>query len=1472
MPKIVKIPLLVIAILLGLALILWGVLQTTWFQNKLKNLLLSQLEEQLGTTVSIDEVEIQYFDKFEASGIYLEDERGDSLFYIASIKADYDLWSWNKEKVHFDKLIIDQPKVFFKIREGESAMNLQFLIDHFQQTDTSSSSAMVISVDELVLQEGYFQLQNFNREAPKDRSFNENNLRFYHINGTLKEFELINDSLNFVTNDLNTIEHCGFEIQQLSANCIISSSVMDYSNLSLKTNRSHIKDYVRFNYNSYKDFSSFVTDIRISSKLNQSSIHTKDLEYFSNELSVYDELIELDGQVSGTVARIRAKKLKAKFGELASFDGNVKITGIPDMSNTFWDLDVNSFNTKTNSLAQILQISDISSELQALRALEFSGQFTGFLKEFVSYGTISTALGNAKTDIKFGIDPNGLEAYTGSISTQGFNLGPLIGNEQLGKAAFALNIDGKGLELEKLDANINGKVHQLNFADYNYQNISLDGDFKFELFQGSVQIDDPNLVMDFSGLLDLNKELARSQATTNISYANLYELGLDKKQSSISLNGEMDLHGTDMDNLGGTMVLDKLVWTGVNEVYPIENISLNINPETKELELNSSLVDLKLEGEYEFSELPDLFTGMLSSLYPSDAEVESNESNNMVDLDLKIKEYHPLIEQYVSGVKFDEASLNLTMNAEEGSVKLTSEFENVSSSSIGSESLQFTLNKLNYKDDASYTMSAEQFQLGDTVLFYFINAKGEVEDDKINIQLEAQRDINLNAHIDAYIKASNDSISLFFNKVDALINEKLWQMGTTDFANIVYHEGLTELFYFDFRNKKEIIFFDGAFGNNTNKINFVFDQFLLSNANPFLSAFNMSVGGVANGYVDLTYREGFPIFESDFVLDQLSLDGDTLGDFILVSQTADHPLKVKVDGRIEHGLFNGMAIGGDIDFNNTDDALNLLLTNQKSSVKPFEKYLSGLVSNMSGHSTANLHIGGPISQPKLSGYTKFSDLTFTVDYLQTTYKASALVEVGNDFFKINSAEIVDRFGHKGTAGGEIKHNNYSDFVFDLIIDNLDNFECLNTKRKDNELFYGTAFADGLMQIEGPMEEILLTIRAKSRKGTKINIPLDNLETDGQLSYIQFVDLTADNEEIKELVTTNEGVLMDFNFEITNDADVELIFDELLGDKIKGNGHGNLRMEINTYGEFNMYGDLVIDKGDYLFTALNFINKYFTVEPGSTLKWDGDPYNATVDLTASKREYPLASSLMTGLVDAEELKDYRTTVPVDCELKLSGLLFNPNIEFGLSFPNQNEISGVDITAFNTIIQRVKQDKEELDRQVFALIVLGSFIPTAFSGASLLSGNDPNNTTTTANPLTSSVNNSLSDFVSSQLSNWLSQIDPKWQVGIDYQISNDAQARDELILSLRRKFLNDRLELQGSYDATATTGARPYDLNVQYDLSKDGSFKVRGFQKNANDPTLGNLYNITTSGVGFYYRHQFDHFWFSKDKKDSTSTNP
>ena len=419
---------------------------------------------------------------------------------------------------------------------------------------------------------------------------------------------------------------------------------------------------------------------------------------------------------------------------------------------------------------------------------------------------------------------------------------------------------------------------------------------------------------------------------------------------------------------------------------------------------------------------------------------------------------------------------------------------------------------------------------------------------------------------------------------------------------------------------------------------------------------------------------------------------------------------------------------------------------------------------------------------------------------------------------------------------------------------------MNTSRGDNSLFYGSAFIDGSAKISGPVDNIFIQVNAKSRKGTIIEIPLDDLESDHTLSYVKFVDLKKDIKKEKTF-KTEAGIQMDFNFEVTNDAEVKLIFDELLGDKIEASSHGNLRMEINTFGDFNMYGGLTIDKGNYLFTAFDLINKFFVVKPGGTLRWDGNPYNAKIDLEAIKREYPTPLPLLSGtLSSAEDSTLFQTAIPADCYLKLEGLLFNPDVTFDLGFPSQTNLNTNTNSTLNTIINRIRLDQEELNRQVFALLVLGTFIPPSFANSS-----SPELSVGAVNTGI----NSFSDFASSQINNWLGQLDTRFQLGVDYQTSYQKKA--ELILSLRRKFLNDRLELSYSTDAAAQ-GSIPYDISVKYTIGDDGNLKVQGFQKQANDPTIGSITNVRTTGVGLFYRYQFDKFRLRRrKKKPATKSN-
>ncbi|MBR9859158.1 hypothetical protein GYB22_00105 [bacterium] len=1460
MSKIIKISLITLGVILGLLLILWGLMQTESFQQYLSKRLTSYLSKELKTTVKIGHVKVKYFDHLELQDFEVLDQNGDSMIHIGELEANYDFWSWSSSKVGFDYIRLDHADVKLGIPEGDSSLNLQFVISYFSAPSSAqAASTPVIQFDKIDLVNCRFNYFNKNYPAPQSRDFNENNIDFRALNGTVKDFQIINDSLVFETEELRAKEQCGLVVKSLDANCIISSTLMEYSDLKLLTERSDISNYLAFHYTSYFDFSDFIAAVDIDADLDNSEIHSKDLAYFANELKAYDDVIVATGLVNGTIDNIHGENVQLAVGDRTEFVGQVRIKGIPEMDDSYWDIDADVLVTNSMELGKFLQMETIPKELDALGDIAFSGRFMGFLNEFVGYGDLSTALGNAQTDIKFGVNAEGAEKYSGSLSSESLNLAPLLNYNNIGSAAFDLSIEGEGMEVSKLNANIKGDISFIEFNDYKYQNITLDGLIKENYYSGFASIKDENLDFEFDGSIDATVGHPVIDISAYAKTINLKTLGLDTMDSYLSFEGDINLEDTE-DDIYGVVSLDSISLKRGETMYPVKGVELiasSANPNSdKQILLKSDLVNMQLTGKYRIADLPNIGEHIIHFILPHEEDEDEKEYVEAdISLIAEIPAYHPILEEYLPELFFEHADIQLLFDSEQEKLQSSGSISELVYEEFSSDTLVFNFARNSHYDPLLSEIHLKEIHQNDTFLLKSIDFAGEAKANRLDFILDAARDSTLNANIDAYLITKSDSVEVYINHLDALINSKLWQMENTDFANVVYHDGATDLFYILLRNQNEIIFLDGTFGEGHQKLSMVLEDFLLENLNPFLESQGFSLGGKANGFIDVNYVDGYPIFESDLNIADIAYDDDTLGQFFINSHTGNNPKSVTLEGTLEQGIVEKLNITGDIDFNNPEKALDIKLITDKSPIAPFGLYLEGLASELDGYLTANISIAGPFDNPNLGGTAELIDAKFKVDYLQTQYTAKAEVEVGNDYFKFKEATIKDRFGKTGNISGAINHKNFRNFNFDIDIKNLKEFECMNTKRKDNELFYGTAYADGSMQIKGPLEDILLVIDAKSRKGTKIFIPLDNIETDGQLSYVEFVDFDADNNKLKDPVQTTDGVRMDFNFDITNDAEIELIFDELLGDKIKGAGHGNLRMEINTYGDFNMYGKITIDRGNYLFTAFNFINKYFTVEPGGTLLWDGDPYNAQIDLVAVKREYPEPATLLAGLVSPQELENYEEPVPVDCELKLTGLLFNPNISFGLSFPSTNNLSTSNSSTFNTVVERIRQDPEELNRQVFALIALGTFIPPSFANGSNYTAGDG---------LQNTVNNSLSDFVSSQLNNWLSQANPEWQFGVDYQAAAAKSPTDkaELILSIKKSFWNERIEFQGSYDAASASGNSLYDVNLQYNLNEDGSFKLRGFHRNANDPTLGNLSNVTTSGVGLFYRHQFDYFWFNK----------
>jgi hypothetical protein len=453
--------------------------------------------------------------------------------------------------------------------------------------------------------------------------------------------------------------------------------------------------------------------------------------------------------------------------------------------------------------------------------------------------------------------------------------------------------------------------------------------------------------------------------------------------------------------------------------------------------------------------------------------------------------------------------------------------------------------------------------------------------------------------------------------------------------------------------------------------------------------------------------------------------------------------------------------------------------------------------------------------------------------------------------EVNFRELVvqDLYGHQANFTGGIRHNGFQNIYLD-IRSRLTNFQVLNTTDKESDVFYGRAFVTGTLDVIGSTTNLDINARATSQPNTEIYIPLSSNNEQAQEEFIHIINVmdTVRLKEIAEEINRLEieNVRMNFVLDITPDAYAEIIIDPRTGEGISGRGRGVLTMNIDTQGNFNLSGNYEITQGQYNFSLYNVVKKQFTVQPGGRITWYGDPYQGVMNLTAEYKENLSLQPLMANSPTANpENNTSSRRYPTRVIMKMSGELLSPEIEFGFNFdefPNTTE-NQTTIAAFQN---RVANDDQEMNRQVFSVIMTRSFSPEGqFSGAT-------------------SISSSLGQLLSSQLNSFIGQIDQNLEVQIDLA-SLDQNTMENFQLSVAYTFLGGRLRVsrdggftdsQGNAAATSIIG----DWQAEYQLSQDGVYRVRIFNRN-NFNTLTSLStskNVTTYGVSLSQNVSFNSF--------------
>lgn len=1373
------------------------------------------------------------------------------------------------------------------------------------------STKFLLAIEDLDLTGGQVHLHNYRKSpvkiSPPDELDYEH-LEIYDIDLAAECFSVSDWHFYGTAVNLSAKEQSGFELTNLAIrDASVTPKQVSLYDFLLETPDSRLGDTLILKYDHYRDWiSSFVDEVKIEGRLNKVRLMLKDIIAFAPALKKNSffannekETIIFDALITGEVNNLSGKNLSLQFSNSIT-----KVKGRSDFRNLtvpgaqFMNLRLDYLISDIPTLRQLIPDFNPPDNFNRLGRINFKGSFVGLFVDFLADGNLRTSIGQALID-DIGMDlKRGREyaKYSGKLKLIDFDLGAWTKNDDLGTITLSSELkEGVGLTAETATADVNANIESFIYKGYVYENANMSGRLYENFFNGNFAIQDDNVDFGFIGIVDFTDSLPRFDFDSEVKKLDLKQLNLSPR--NLVLKGDINLYlrNASLSNLiGAVEVSDFTITENDTAVYRLDTLYADSDIDTlgnKVFTARSDIFDVKIEGLFDIPQVPDVFIQYLNRNFPAYVR--------QWNLELKDKKLQESDFEYKFEI-IDTRKFNRLLNAKLGDIK-GAKAEGRYSSQIDEIKIELDIPKLSYDkiewNDIFISLEGKgaegELRLG--VASTLINKKQELPrifletyffQDTIDFGLGYESDgsyldnLSLNGRL--YILDST-YYKVQFEQSNLVILENLWVIEENN--SIVFGDQYVKPENFALTNGDRKIYLErkGKRGLELILRNFDFD---------FIEEYwdyePLNFSGKFDVFAELNDLYSLSDFQARVLADTMFINKDDWGVFQMKLNAADfkRPLSAyinleKADSHqqlIADGYLNladlregfqGRALpdyrkAGFFDF-------DLDIVNYPFEL--MEYFLGKTIENAKGKINAQLTLSGRPKQPKIGGQLHIADGAVTISYLKTRYRFQEVnIQADSTYFNASGNTILDKHNNKAYLFGGIRHDYLKDFRFDARL-NTANFLGVDTKKGDNKMFYGHALGKGDIRFTGSFKQPNIYVNASVGEGTKIVIPVTYEREASDLKFINFVDKDAVNpgEESKGEPADLTGLSLEMDLSVREEADMEIVFDEQAGDILKGNGNGNIRILMPRGGDdFQMFGDYLIEKGDYLFTLYGVVSKDFRIKRGGTIQWNGDPFGAEINIDAEYKdlstavynfiqEYLGASSAGDNVRSQNILKEANLATNVDLNMELTGPLLQPVINFDIAFP---ELTGQLKSYTDSKLRILKQDPNELNRQVFGLIVVGQFISSDLMS---LQGSEI-------------IYNTVSEFVSNQLSLLLTELfsefiaDGRVLSGIDFDIAyNQYQAAnlgnedelgraEEVEVTLKQDFFNDRLTIMvGGNVATRTysdvSGAFGNDVVLEYIISqKDRSVKLRVYQRLEPNITGRRL----QVGTGISFRKEFDSF--------------
>jgi len=1380
------------------------------------------------------------------------------------------------KEIDIEKIILDRPFYSILDKQGLAPTTKSKKIKSLKNELYFNAAGLNILAKKIEIVQGKIWIEyGFGQPIPY---FDTEHIRMQNLNASIDNASFNADTIR-ASVKLSLKERSGFVIKKLATQFRMTPQIMEFAALSLITNKSTIGNYYAMEYNNFvKDFRAYMHQVNMRANISKSIVASDDIAYFAPALNKVDQKITTSFNFNGTVDNFKVEQLGAQSGT-SFIKGDFSMKGIPNIKQTM--IQANQLNAKTTiqDLGRwIPEINEIKNlPLEAFGNLYFQGSLTGTMYDFITKGSIATDIGTAVTSIRLEFPTDSEPIYEGSLVASKLNAGKLFNIPSLGLLNFTGKIAGSSFKLDKIKTNIEGQIDSIQFNGYTYAQIQTNGTLQKQAYTGTIKIKDPNINFISNLEVDLKNTTPTFNAVGDLTNANLSALQFSN--NPIQLTGLLDVNfsGSNIDNFIGFAKFynGKLKSTTNTINFDSVSVKSNISNGNKQITLSSDDIQATIIGKFNINQLPNSVQYFLQGYFPNYIKnLKEAPVNQQFSFQVNTAYFEPYIRIFKNEFSgFNNLNINGTINTDKQSLQLQARlpYAQWGGYAISNGVIDGTGNKESLKLD----IAATSFNLTDSFKLNSPKLQITTSKDQSLFKLSADSKSALSfISFQGKVNTYTDGLSIQWAPSFFILNDKQWTIQNE--GEISFRKNNTYAKQFSIAQGLQKILVQNH-PNDVNGLQVTLENVVLGDiTNLFFSYPKLE--GVINTTVNLNKLNDQFSLNLNSTINEFSFNSTLLGNTTLIgaydAKTGIIPFDLNCPNDSYH-----LAAKGTYALKDSINPLDATLTLQESNFGLIQEFIGGVLTDLKGKATGQIHFGGRIENPDLRGVATIKEAALKVDYTKVNYYIpNATIQFTDEGINFGTIQVKDQLNRVAQFKGKILHQRFEHLVYDMEMQSS-KIELLNMDVMDNSNFYGKAVGKATMTINGPEENIKMSINAEVNDSSHIYLPNATSKETGKSEFILFKKIGKSIIPNEETPTYN--LVVDLDVSADNKTQIDVIIDELTGDIIKAVGNGRIKIRAGNIEPLTMRGKYNIERGKYDFNFQSIIKKPFDLIPeaGNFIEWTGNPYEANIHVDARYTAERVSLNELVGNANfSNAVKSYRGNVYVIAALR--NKLSRPDIQFTLAFPPGNPISTDN--EFSQFITRLERDDNEIIKQVSFLIVFNSFAPVGFNSGN--SNNAYSVTTLGINSisqlLTKQINKSVTNLlnkvtgdqslrfdIGSNVYNSGNLLDP---TGSGIAINSNKIDRQRVNLKFGRSFFNDKviINLGGDFDFNLRAASNidnnnfqwlP-DLNIEFILTKDRKLRAIVFNRNSLDIIGGSMGRRNRQGVSISYRKDFENFIF------------